>query len=69
MIVLLMGNWEATTTHLQFQTLDGQGRLTKKYCERDAKDIESIGGVFARLPELPVDGIYPMLKVDPEAYR
>jgi len=49
--------------------LNEQGQVTKIFCEWDAKDIGSIREVFAKVPELPVDGIYPMLKVDAEAYR
>ena len=49
--------------------LNEQGKVTKIYCEWDAKDVESIREVFTKVPELPVDGIYPMVKVDAEAYR
>lgn len=49
--------------------LNEQGKVTKIFCEWDAKDAESIRKVFAKVPQLPVDGIYPMMKVDAEAYR
>jgi len=49
--------------------LNEQGKATKIYCEWDAKDPESMRKVFAKVPQLPVDGIYPMMKVDAEAYR
>jgi len=49
--------------------LDKEGKITKIYCEWDAKDVESIRKVLAKVPELPVDGIYPLLKIDSESYR
>jgi hypothetical protein len=49
--------------------LNEQGKATKILCEWDAKDAESIRRVLAKVPELPVDGIYPMAKVDAESYR
>jgi len=49
--------------------MNEQGKVTKLLCEWDAKDAESIRKIFAKIPQLPVDGIYPMGKVDAEAYR
>ena len=49
--------------------LNEQGKATKILCEWDAKDAESIRKVLAKVPELPVDGVYPMAKVDAESYR
>jgi len=49
--------------------MNEQGKITKLLCEWDAKDAESIRKVFAKIPQLPTDGIYPMGKVDAEAYR
>jgi len=49
--------------------LNEEGKATKILCEWDARDIESIRKVFAKIPQLPVDGIYPMAKVDAESYR
>jgi hypothetical protein len=49
--------------------LNEQGKVTKIFCEWDAKDAESIRKVLAKVPGLPVDGVYPMAKVDAESYR
>ena len=49
--------------------LNEQGKITKILCEWDAKDVQSIRKTLDRIPRLPVDGIYPMAKVDGEAYR
>jgi len=49
--------------------MNEQGKVTKLLCEWDAKDAESIRRIFAKIPQLPVDGIYPMGKVDAEAFR
>ena len=49
--------------------MNDQGKATKIFCEWDAKDAESIRKVFAKIPQLPVDGLYPMGKVDAETYR
>ena len=49
--------------------MNDQGKATKILCEWDAKDAESIRKIFAKIPQLPVDGLYPMAKVDAEAYR
>lgn len=49
--------------------MNEEGKVTKIFCEWDAKDPESIRRVFAKIPQLPVDGLYPMGKVDAEVYR
>jgi hypothetical protein len=49
--------------------MNEQGKITKILCEWDAKDIESVRKVLAKTPNVPVDGVYPMAKVDAEAYR
>ena len=49
--------------------LNEQGKATKILCEWDAKDAESIRKVLAKVPGLPVDGVYPMAKIDAESYR
>ena len=49
--------------------LNEQGKATKILCEWDARDAESIRKVLAKVPGLPVDGVYPMAKVDAESYR
>lgn len=49
--------------------MNEQGKITKLFCEWDAKDVESIRRVFAKVPQLPVDGIFPMGKIEGESYR
>ena len=49
--------------------LNQEGKITKILCEWDAKDAESVHKILAKIPGLPVDGVYPMGKVDAEAYR
>ena len=49
--------------------MNEQGKVTKIFCEWDAKDTESIRKVVGKIPQLPVDGIYPIGKVDGESYR
>jgi len=49
--------------------LNQQGKITKLLCEWDAKDAESIKNVVSKIHQLPTEGVYPMAKVDAEAYR
>jgi len=49
--------------------LNEQGKILKIICEWDAKDAQSIRRVCDKIPNLPVDGIWPMAKVDGETYR
>jgi len=49
--------------------LNQQGKITKLFCEWDAKDAESIKKIVSKIPQLPTEGVYPMAKVDAEAYR
>ena len=49
--------------------LNEQGKITKLFCEWDAKDAESIKKIMAKIPQLRTEGVYPMAKVDAEAYR
>ena len=52
--------------------LDEKGKVTKIFCEWDAKDAASIRKVFdavLKKVQVPVDGIWPMAKVETEAYR
>ena len=48
--------------------LNEQGKVTKLFCEWDAKDIASIRKALSNI-QLPTEGIYLMAKVDGEAYR
>jgi hypothetical protein len=53
--------------------LDEKGNVSKICCEWDGKDTESIKRVLDRvgleIPGFPVDGPYPLMKVDAETYR
>ena len=49
--------------------LNEEGKIVRIYCEWNAVDAESIRKVLAKVPELPVDGIYPMMIVDSEDFR
>jgi hypothetical protein len=52
--------------------LDESGKVTRILCEWDAKDAQSIRRIFDEIVKtipFPVDGIYPMMKVDGETYR
>ena len=53
--------------------LDDKGDVVKIICEWDAKDVDSLKKLLEQLgkafPGFPVDGPYPMMKVDGESYR
>jgi hypothetical protein len=49
--------------------LNEEGKVLRFICEWNAKDAASIQEVFDKVPELPVDGIYPMAKLDSVDYR
>ena len=52
---------------------DEQGNVAKIVCEWDSKDAGSLKKVLEQMgqkfPNFPVDGPYPMEKVDGESYR
>ena len=49
--------------------LNEEGKVLSFICEWNAKDAKSIQEVFDKVPELPVDGIYPMAKLDSIDFR
>jgi hypothetical protein len=50
--------------------LNDKGEITVIYCQYDAKDANSISNLLKKgAPDLPVEGIYPMGKLDSEDYR
>ena len=49
--------------------MNDQGKITKIFCEWDAKNAESVRNIITKIPGAPLDGVYPMGKVDAEAYR
>jgi len=46
-----------------------EGKIAKLFCEWNAKNIEAIQKVLAKVPELPCEGIYPMAILDAEDFR
>jgi len=49
--------------------LSEEGKIVKILCEWNAENAEAIHKVLAKVPRLPVDGIYPMMMVDSEDFR
>jgi len=49
--------------------LNEQGKITKLFCEWDAKDAESVKKIVSKIPGLPTEGVYPMGKIDGESFR
>jgi len=50
--------------------LNDNGEITTIYCQYDAKDAESVAALLKKgAPDLPVQGIYPMGKLEAEDYR
>jgi hypothetical protein len=49
--------------------MNEQGKITKLFCQWDAKDAESIRKIVSKIPQLLTEGVYPMAKVDAESYR
>jgi hypothetical protein len=53
--------------------MDAQGKVNRIICEWDARDAAAIDGVAKKIlqeiPGVPMEGPYPMIKVDGEAYR
>ena len=50
--------------------LNDNGEITVIYCQYDAKDADAVAALLKKgAPDLPVQGIYPMGKLDSENYR
>ena len=49
--------------------LNEEGKIVKILCEWNAVDAEAVRKVLAKIPELPVDGVYPMAIFDSEDFR
>ena len=49
--------------------LNEEGKVVKTLCEWSAVNVEAIKKVLAKVPELPTEGIYPLMKVDSEDFR
>ncbi|MEM3640762.1 MAG: hypothetical protein QXH37_02405 [Candidatus Bathyarchaeia archaeon] len=49
--------------------LNDEGKIVRIFCEWNAKDADAVLKVMAQVPELPLDGLYPMMIVDSEDFR
>ena len=49
--------------------MDDGGKITKIFCQWNAKDVESIQKVLDNIPNLPTEGISPMQIFDAEDFR
>jgi len=49
--------------------LNEEGKIVKILCEWNAVDAGAVRKVLAKVPELPVEGVYPMMIVDSEDFR
>ena len=52
--------------------LDAQGKVNRIICEWDAKDAATLDALIKKMVQeipVPVEGPYPMSKVDGETYR
>ncbi len=51
--------------------LDETGNAVKTFCEWDAKDMQTVSAMMKELEKagLPLEGVYPMMKMEPEDYR
>jgi len=49
--------------------MNEEGKVVWMLCEWNAVDAEAVRKVLAKVPELPVEGIYPMAIFDSEDFR
>jgi len=49
--------------------LNEEGKMVRIYCEWNGKDEDAVREVLDKTPELPLDGLYPMVVVDSEDFR
>jgi hypothetical protein len=49
--------------------LNNEGKIVRIFCEWNAKDADAVLKVMAKMPEFPLDGLYPMMAVDSEDFR
>ena len=48
--------------------LNDEGNVLRFICEWNAKSKKAVEEVFAKVPELPYDGVYKMSKLDSEDF-
>jgi len=49
--------------------LNEEGKIVKIFCEWNAVSAEAVRKEISKVPNLPVDGVYPMVKIDAEDSR
>ena len=49
--------------------LNEEGKIVKIMCEWNAPNIEAVRKVVGKVPEMPCEGIYPLMIVDSENFR
>lgn len=49
--------------------MNEEGKVVKTLCEWSAANVGAINKILAKVPELPTEGIYPLMKVDSEDFR
>ena len=49
--------------------LNEEGKIVKILCEWNAVTIDAVHQVLAKVPELPCEGVYPMMIYDSEDFR
>ena len=48
---------------------ENQGKIVKILCEWNGVNIGAVRKVLAKVPELPVEGVYPLTLIDSEDFR
>jgi len=49
--------------------LNAEGKAVKVLCQWDAVNARAIQQVLAKFPELPTEGVYPMMIINAEDFR
>jgi len=49
--------------------LNEEGKIVKILCEWNAANVDALRRVLAKVPEMPVEGVYPLMIVDSEDFR
>jgi len=63
-----VGSWLQLNEEGKIQ-LNEEGKIVKIFCEWNAVSAEAVRKEISKVPNLPVDGVYPMVKIDAEDYR
>jgi len=46
-----------------------EGKFLKFFCEWNAKSADAIRKLFSFVPQFPLDGVYPMARIESEDFR